>query len=979
MSIPKSGKISLSEIVVNFNPSSNNSPHSISEYYRAHPNGNVKDFVSNTSIPLYRSGTPREIKWSDFHGSGLQSEYYWPIPELCTDSFHLYGKGVENWDGVKDSTNEYVGRDDTEASMTIPVFNEQATISIPPLKFNIGSELGEDLRYERILENTWHGVEGSGLPKTSFAPGHWQMIIPKKFKRLRIMITSAGGSGSVQKTITSGEELKNPKTKGIVEGGYDGGNSVVWMEDASVELKGAAGGGKEYLLTESTQENPIVVGGISTSYENKSADSPTEYGISSIMESKNGEMSFNRNNFPINILHKVGYRVFANDENADRNHSKGRPSGIGESTLFGTGGAPGIEYTYAGERQVDITQVPDSAFGVGGAAGQHGGRGSDETGYTETQSGQGGVTGYFGDFEVNGGDIVNINVGAGGKSSINYYQDFDPETVEDVEGGFQGRTSTRISESGYGGNGVVQIIGSYGHSHSKLSHPGWILEDEFGNILSSSYARSYSVRGETTFQGAMTSARTIDVMGSNDVNNPKMYRLRFSARIGKNGDVPMKTTFCHIGKKSVKVKALAQKIFLNSPILEKLYENPDASLDVEQVTGVYMPRGETDYEEVDNWFISTCPVKFELTHRGSYNNTATFTKVSSTAVPQARGGGPDTFTLSRSKSVIEFTMASRERYVLKPQNLDGTGRSASASNRLASFVRSRNQMQLDESGGMNSFASADMAITYTGMGGFYLSSNTFSPVRIDKTNSASSGVQTHHLAHRINNLNGNGMILTEYNSNWTIGGGTFGSPKALNSSNFPDLFENKTVAWDTSEDGIDSKQVYWIKDGWESLARSIFSDSGGATNTTHFSCGYRGNAQNGTGTTVTHTWVAPVVKKDEWYDVNVHPSHCCTAAENRGIMTFTEVKKLRAWHRKQPIIWQEGYDIWGKVIADTLISKSDWSSRRVVDYYKHKIYGKRSFGSTLADIVIYPISMIVGTYVCVSKGLSKLFRRTKPL
>ena len=977
MAIPKSGKISLSEIVVNFSPEKNSAAHSISEYYRAHPNGNVKDFVSNSGIPLYKSsGRPREIKWSDFYGAGLQSEYYWPIPEICTDSFHLFAKGVENWDWVKDSTNEYVGRDDTQGSMTIPVFNEQATISIPPLKFNIGSELGEDLRYERILENTWHGVEGLGLPKTSFAPGHWQMIIPKKFKRLRIMITSGGGSGSVQKTITSGEELKNPKTKGIVEGGYDGGNSVVWMEGASVELKGAAGGGKEYLLTESTQENPIVVGGISTSYENKSADSPTEYIISSTMESKNGEMSFNRNNFPINILHKVGHQAAGSGENVDRNHSKDRPSGIGESTLFGTGGSPGIEYTYSGERQVDITQVPDSAFGVGGAAGQHGGRGSDETGYTETQSGQGGVTGYFGDFEVNGGDIVNINVGAGGKSSINYYQDFDPETVEDVEGGFQGRTSTRISESGYGGNGVVQIIGSYGHSHSKLSHPGWILEDEDGNILSSSYARSYSVRGETTFQGAMTSARDVNVIGSNDVNNPKMYRLRFSARIGKNGDVPMKTTFCHVGKKSVKVKALAQKIFLNSPILEKLYENPDTSLDVEQVTGVYMPRGETDYEEVDNWFISTCPVKFELTHRGSYDNTATFTKVPSTAVPTDRGGGPNTFTLSRSKSVIEFTMASRERYVLKPQNLDGTGRSVSSSNRLASFVRSRNQMQLDESDGMNSFASADMAITYTGMGGFYLSSNTFSPVRIDKTNSASSGVQTHHLAHRINNLNGNGMALGGYNSNWTIGGGTIGAPKALNSSNFPDLFGYKTVAWETSEDGIDSKQVYWIKDGWEYLARSIFSDSGGATNTTHFSCGYRGNAQNGTGTTVEHTWVK---EKDKWWDVNLKQSHCCTAAENRGIMTFTEVKKLRAWHRKQSIIWQEGYDIWGKVIADTLISKSDWSSRRVVDYYKHKIYGKRSFGSTLADIVIYPISMIVGTYVCVSKGLSKLFRRTKPL
>jgi hypothetical protein len=301
-------------------------------------------------------------------------------------------------------------------------------------------------------------------------------------------------------------------------------------------------------------------------------------------------------------------------------------------------------------------------------------------------------------------------------------------------------------------------------------------------------------------------------------------------------------------------------------------------------------------------------------------------------------------------------MASRERYVLKPQNLDGTGRNKSSSNRLASYVRNRNQMQLDESGGMNSFGNADMAVTYTGMGGFFLGGNSADPIRIDKTNSEASGIQNHHLAHRINNLNGNGMALPSYNSNWTIGGGSIGSPRPLNSGNFPELFEYKTVAWETSEDGIDSKQVYWIKNNWESLARRSYKE--GNSKTTYFSCGYRGNDTSGLGTSVEHTWVK---KKDKIWDVNVHPgTHCCTAAENRGI-------------------WQEGYDIWGKVIADTLISKSDWSSRRVIDYYKHKIYGKRSFGSTLADIVIYPISMIVGTYVCISKGLSKLFRRTKPL
>ena len=861
MSIPKSGKISVSEIVVNFNPSTNSSPHSISEYYRAHPNGNVKDFVSNTSIPLYRSGTPREIKWSDFHGTGLQSEYFWPIPELCTDSFHLFGQGVENWDQVQDSTNEYVGRDDTEASMVIPVFNESATITIPALKFEIGSELGEDLRYERILENTSSVAARLGLPTTSFAPGQWQMIVPKKFKRLRIVISSGGGSGSVQKTIVSGDELKNKKTKGIVERGYDGRDSSIWMENASIELRGGAGGGDVsevggviktgnlYDQTIATSENPIVVGGFVTSYENKSADTPSEYIVSNTMVPANGSISFGRNNFPINILHKVSYVD-------NRGHAVNRESGLGEDSLFGTGGAPGIEYTYAGERQTAITQVPVTSFGVGGAAGQHGGRGSDESGYTGTEAGQAGVTGYFGDFEVNGGDIINISVGAGGRSSENQFNDFDPETVEDGIDGFKGSTSSRISESGYGGDGVVQVIGSYGHSHSKVTHPGWILEDEFGDILASSYAKNVSVRGVTTFQGSMTSARSVDVMGSDDVNNPKMYRLRFSARIGKNGDVPMKTRFCHVGKKSVKVEVLGRKIFLNSPALEGLYNNPDTSLTVEQVSGNYIPREVTDFENIDNWFTSTCNVKFELTHRGSYSNTATFTKVASTAVPTNRGGGPSSFTLSKSQSVIEFTMASQERYVLKPQNLDGTGRNKSSANRLASYVRNRSQMQLDESGGMNSFASADMAVTYTGMGGFYLSGNNARAVTIDKSNSDASGIQRHPLYDihwPIIRMYG----PLEYNSNWTILG------KKLTPENFPELFEENWNDWEESE-GANGRMVYWLRTDWENAAYDFYQTS--SQNTTYFSCGYRGTATSGTGTSVAHTWVK---KKDKWWDINL--------------------------------------------------------------------------------------------------------------
>ena len=94
-------------------------------------------------------------------------------------------------------------------------------------------------------------------------------------------------------------------------------------------------------------------------------------------------------------------------------------------------------------------------------------------------------------------------------------------------------------------------------------------------------------------------------------------------------------------------------------------------------------------------------------------------------------------------------------------------------------------------------------------------------------------------------------------------------------------------------------------------------------------------------------------------------THCCTAANQRGDMTLLEVKKLRVWHRKQSKIWQRGYDVWGRVMADNLVSKYKWSSDRVRDFYNHKIYGKRTIGSTFADFCIYPMSIIIGCILTV--------------
>ena len=83
MTLPKSGKITLSEIVVNFKPSSNSAPHSVSEYYRG--GTNVSDYINNSNIPIQG-----RVAWSDYWGAGLQEEYNFKIPELCTNSFHSF-------------------------------------------------------------------------------------------------------------------------------------------------------------------------------------------------------------------------------------------------------------------------------------------------------------------------------------------------------------------------------------------------------------------------------------------------------------------------------------------------------------------------------------------------------------------------------------------------------------------------------------------------------------------------------------------------------------------------------------------------------------------------------------------------------------------------------------------------------------------------------------------------------------------------
>lgn len=755
MSIPKSGPISIETIVANFSPDSNSEPHSISEYYRNHSNRNVLDLYNNRNIPavdrfqthsISGFNDKPTIRFSDFYGSGSQSEYNWPIPELCTDDFIGLAKGIESWNQVSDSKTEYIGRNNTESSMEIPVYNpEGATITIPALSFEIGSERGPDMKYERILKNTSDDAANKGLPTDIFAPGAWSMIIPKKFKRIRIVAVSGGGSGSVQKSILNGAEMKNKTIKGVIENGYDGERTGVVSNNFSVSVRGGAGGGNAYHVTDGeydqtidTDKRKIVTGGIPTSYDNKSAETPTEYivsyesddamnilqGLSGSMASNNGLLHFGRNEFPINILYKPisPKSIRAHLSNDYSGGAFDGHAGFGEDSMFGRGSRPGSEYVDGDTRpQGPMMDVLDTSFGAGGAAGQHGGRGTLAGGYTATQAGQSGVTGYFGDFEVKGGDSLYIRSGPGGRKSKNTYNDYDD---------IHGRETQRISESGYGGDGMVQIIGSHGFAHSSLSHPGWVLEDENGDIISSSYATNESSKGVTLYSSSMTSQRTIEVMGPmikfGAAIGPRIYRLRFSARIGKSGDESLKTRICHIGKKSVKVIPMINSVLKNPPP-QVLYDNPDISSDVEQVFGKYHQRYADDNEIIDNWFVPTCDISLVVDSRGNYDSSATFTKSPQGAVSESRGGGPASFVLNKNTPVVNFTMAKQEKYVLEKSGLSSTASTVSKYNRIATYLRSRQQFQLDEKNekfsaqdGINSWETADMTVSHSGAGGFFL-------------------------------------------------------------------------------------------------------------------------------------------------------------------------------------------------------------------------------------------------------------------
>ena len=93
-------------------------------------------------------------------------------------------------------------------------------------------------------------------------------------------------------------------------------------------------------------------------------------------------------------------------------------------------------------------------------------------------------------------------------------------------------------------------------------------------------------------------------------------------------------------------------------------------------------------------------------------------------------------------------------------------------------------------------------------------------------------------------------------------------------------------------------------------------------------------------------------------------------------MAIREVKELRRWHVKQSRIWQEGYHIWGRIVADKWVNKSQVAAEGVKDYYSLIIHKKVTFRGLLAWAIITPPAMLIGSCIVLAKKLDRLLGRT---
>jgi glutamine cyclotransferase len=105
-------------------------------------------------------------------------------------------------------------------------------------------------------------------------------------------------------------------------------------------------------------------------------------------------------------------------------------------------------------------------------------------------------------------------------------------------------------------------------------------------------------------------------------------------------------------------------------------------------------------------------------------------------------------------------------------------------------------------------------------------------------------------------------------------------------------------------------------------------------------------------------------------------SWCCTASYKRNEMEIRHVKAFRRWHVKKSRVWQEGYHIWGRIVADKWLMKSQWAAKGTQDLFNLIMHKKVTFRGLLAWLVITPPAMLIGSYIVLAQKLDRLLGRT---
>ena len=92
-------------------------------------------------------------------------------------------------------------------------------------------------------------------------------------------------------------------------------------------------------------------------------------------------------------------------------------------------------------------------------------------------------------------------------------------------------------------------------------------------------------------------------------------------------------------------------------------------------------------------------------------------------------------------------------------------------------------------------------------------------------------------------------------------------------------------------------------------------------------------------------------------------TYCCTAMRKNGDWTSPKrLYRMHKWHYDQPQWWRDGYDVWGKVLADNLLKEkgSVWS-KIMNAFYEHRVAKKpATVKSVIADVMVYPAVFAIG-------------------